>query len=156
MYNCLVTKRGNYMEKQCFKCKTVKPFSDFYKHPRMADGHLNKCKECTKNDVGTHRGKNLEKIREYDRERGARQTPEYRKYYISTYPRKYVAKNMVNNAVRDGKLDKPSNCETCSKQSKRLHGHHDDYAKPLEVRWLCAACHSQWHAKHGESPNGGW
>ena len=35
----------------------------------MADGHLNKCKDCTKLDVNKHRANNLEKIRAYDRER---------------------------------------------------------------------------------------
>jgi hypothetical protein len=36
--------------KICFRCDTRKPVGRFYAHPRMADGHLNKCKTCTKRD----------------------------------------------------------------------------------------------------------
>lgn len=37
--------------KVCFKCGRVLPLDSFYKHPRMRDGHLNKCKDCTKTGV---------------------------------------------------------------------------------------------------------
>lgn len=34
-------------------------------------------------------------------------------------------------------------CEQCGEL--QVHGHHDDYTKPLEVRWLCPPCHRDWH-----------
>ena len=37
--------------KLCFKCGVDKPLTDYYKHKQMGDGHLNKCKTCTKKDT---------------------------------------------------------------------------------------------------------
>ena len=135
--------------KECFKCKTVKSLDEFYKHKMMADGHLNKCKECTKNDVLIHRSENIERIREYDRERGKR--PERAKVaaaiskaWVQADKRRSAAHNAVSRAVRSGKLIK-MNCERCG--AEKSLAHHEDYNKPLEVIWLCQPCHKQRHVE---------
>jgi hypothetical protein len=133
--------------KECFKCRTVKPLSDFYKHNKMADGHVNKCKECNKNDVTTNRNKNLEKIREYDRARGKeskrlKAATEITRAWRAEDSRRIVAHSQVAKAVRNGTLVRQP-CVRCS--GTKTVAHHEDYDHPLVVVWLCQICHKQRH-----------
>jgi len=131
--------------KTCKKCENRKELDEFYKHPQMKDGRLNICKECKKKDSINYRNDNIEKVRAYDRKRGNRQDSSYLKSYRKANPEKYKAHNIVNNALRDGKLEKKG-CEICG-VLKKVHAHHDDYTKPLEVRWLCPKHHRQHHTE---------
>lgn len=134
-------------KKQCFKCSSVKPLTEFYKHAGMADGYLNKCKECTKNDSSKHRSKNLEKIRAYDRERGKiperiKASTEVNRAWRAEDKRRAIAHRKVSDAIKSGVLAR-SKCERCG--NEKSVAHHEDYDKPLEVMWLCQPCHKQRH-----------
>jgi hypothetical protein len=133
--------------KECFKCKTIKPLQEFYKHPMMGDGHLNKCKECNKNDVTANRNKNIEKIRAYDRARGKiperiKANTEVTRAWRAEDRRRTYSHNMVARAIRNGSLFRLP-CVRCG-EAKSV-AHHEDYDKPLEVIWLCQPCHKQRH-----------
>jgi hypothetical protein len=47
-------------------------------------------------------------------------------------------------ALRNGQLTRPMFCDAC-RGAGVIHGHHEDYAKPLAVTWLCARCHLARH-----------
>lgn len=137
-------------EKRCFKCGEKKDAGDFYCHPEMASGRLGKCKECTRIDVQDNRRKRVDQYRAYEAERYKRPERKAAARRVSNgwarrHPERYRATTAVNNAVRDGRLMKPTTCELCG-SSGRIHGHHHDYAEPLAVTWLCPSCHH--HADH--------
>jgi hypothetical protein len=138
--------------KRCFKCEAVKPLEEFYKHPMMADGHVNKCKECNKNDVTNNRNKNIEKIRAYDRERGKiperiKANAEINRAWRQEDARRSFAHNQVAKAIRNGSLVRQP-CIRC--EETKSVAHHEDYDKPLEVVWLCQPCHKQRHKEINE------
>lgn len=137
----------NTDQKTCFKCNTTKPLSEFYKHKQMGDGHLNKCKTCTKSDAyqRRHNSPARDRILEYDRKRGSRQTQGQINAYRSRRPLVTKAHSAVGRALNSGQLVRPEACEHCSKVG-RVNGHHEDYHKPLDVIWLCVACHRELHA----------
>ena len=136
-------------KKRCFKCEQSLPESEFYKHKAMATGTLNKCKECTKNDVRKNRKENFEHYAEYEKQRykkpSRRKALTFRaKVWREKNPEAYMAHSAVSRAVKSGKLVKDS-CLFCN-SDENVHAHHNNYSKPLDVIWLCAKCHHRMHA----------
>jgi hypothetical protein len=70
--------------------------------------------------------------------------------YKNKNPKKRNAHTIVSNSIRDGHLFRES-CSICNEIDAQAH--HDDYDKPLNIRWLCRKHHADWHAKHGEGKN---
>lgn len=136
----------------CTKCGTAKEADQFYHY---ANGKPQaQCKDCVKASVRRHRTERADYYREYDRLRAKRpDRVAARTAYAKANPRprpeqdplKRAARVAVGNAVRDGKLTPPNNCQVCAEPCKP-HGHHDDYTKPLEVLWVCTPCHALIHA----------
>ena len=158
--------------KTCFKCNEYKSYSEYYKHKEMEDGFLNKCKSCAKKDTIENRNLKIDYYREYDKQRaynpnrvlnreiyaqteaGKESVKKSRQKWLASNLIKRAASQIVNNAVKNGKLEKKYFCECCKVKDVRIHGHHDDYAYPLSVRWLCPKCHTKWHKENGSGLNG--
>jgi hypothetical protein len=133
--------------KTCFKCGHTKTLDEFYRHKSMGDGHLNKCKACTKTDVAKHRAENLHDIRAYDKARSVSpHRVELRKKvgaeWRESNPSRRAAQVALGNAVRSGKVI-PQPCFVCGEAAE---AHHPNYDAPLDVVWLCPPHHKQAHA----------
>lgn len=131
--------------KQCFKCGVSKPLDDFYRHSKMADGYLGKCKECTKYDMRVDR-QTKPRVREYDRNRAKlphRIAQSYRitKAWRAKYPDRTKAHNKVARQMKAGEIVKPESCEGCGLK-RAVEKHHPDYSRPVLVLWLCKPCHA--------------
>lgn len=140
------------LSKRCFRCSVVLLISEFYQHLQMADGHLGKCKACTKSDVRQNYLCSRAAKGHAQRKRDA--TPHRRAYRIEAarrhrflHPDRYAARTAVSNAVRSGKLVKQP-CGMCGTAS-RVQAHHCDYSKPLDVLWRCFKCHRE--EEHGQT-----
>lgn len=70
--------------------------------------------------------------------------------YRESYPEKRAAHQAVQTALRNGTLVRQP-CEVCG--TVKVHAHHDDYERPLSVRWLCHTHHMEHHAMLRETPN---
>lgn len=146
--------------KTCSVCEQEKLEIDFYK------GNA-KCKACYLDIVRAYRLSNIEKIREYDRYRG--KDPKriaaalvYSKTqagkashnkasvkWSKTGVLKRAAHSIVQIAIEGGRLHRPDHCSECLAVCIP-HGHHDDYAYPMTVRWLCSKCHRAYHKLKGK------
>jgi hypothetical protein len=127
---CAVLEDGTCC-KQCRRCEKTylaKDMQDhFYLDRQRPDGFRGNCISCDKE---------IQRLRS--------KVPNYGFLKREKDPKKSRARGLLNNAVSRGKITKPSLCSSCGKEGK-IHGHHTDYLKPLEVMWLCPKCHVRQH-----------
>lgn len=69
----------------------------------------------------------------------------YKKRFAKKNPEKVRAHQIVHRALEKGSLARQP-CTDCS-TIERVHAHHHDYKKPLDVTWLCQPCHNRRHAE---------
>ncbi len=107
------------------------------------------CKDCRRLAIRQYRDKNIEKVRAYDRNRGLLLHRKER-CVINTRKRRkdpdgyMAAHGAVARALKSGKIERIPCC-MCG-TTEKIHAHHDDYSKPLEVMWLCVVHHKSRHA----------
>lgn len=119
--------------KTCTTCKIEKPHDEF-----VAKGHKSrssKCSKCLRDDITRIKDRQ-------ERRRRFRLLAE--KKYKARNPEKHNAHTAVYTARKAGRLRKEP-CEVCG--DPKSEAHHDDYSKPLEVRWLCPKHHGEVHRK---------
>lgn len=125
--------------KTCSRCHVEKPLTEFNRSKYAKDGVRSQCKACM----------TIERDRLRSHYKEWREQPErkakYRSYRIETYdPIKAKARNAVRTAVKNGTLIRQP-CEVCA--AIKVEAHHDDYTKPLNVRWLCLTHHKARHVE---------
>lgn len=152
--------------KVCYRCGVDKLYTDF--HRKGAEGRVTICKTCILSRLKQKRDANLLEYRRKERESAARTKNRRRSYRVKRkaienaikmekrqegtieYSKDW-ARFAVRNAIRRGEMSKQP-CEICN--NPKAQAHHDDYSKPLVVRWLCTKHHNEYHVKLRETING--
>lgn len=140
--------------KHCNTCATDKPKSEFHTRKASKDGLSAKCRSCAKayDDARNNNPDRVAMRKAYAKTpQGIERGNEAKRVWGLKNAKKKSASTAVANAVRDGKMTRKP-CEVCG-ATYRIHGHHDDYNKVYDVRWLCSEHHRAWHKINGEAAN---
>lgn len=139
---------------ECWKCPTcglTLNAAGFYKDKRTSNGLTSQCKRChTEGNIRTRdASKACDTNRRYMRAARERDPEKFRaRERIAARKRPWTiqreARYQLNLAIRRREVQKPILCQRCEK-ARKLTAHHDDYTKPLDVRWLCYECHGLEH-----------
>ena len=140
------------MKLKCSKCKEDKPKTEFFKDRSLSRSYGYHCKKCRSGYQKEYNKKNRarfsERDKKYYQDNKAHKQKVHRKYRDANRIKR-IAHKKVEVALLSGKLTRPKVCSQSKCRNKHVEAHHDDYRKPLEIRWLCRKCHARHHAKHG-------
>lgn len=110
-------------------------------------------------DVANYYGVSRQSMWVWLKRRGVKMRPKIRfgesnRFYRGGKTHSKRAQHVVEMALKKGIISRPDRCQECGGMTEfkngrhGLEGHHDDYNKPLKVRWLCRVCHHKWHEQN--------
>jgi hypothetical protein len=116
--------------KVCFKCSLEKQLTDFYKHKKTSDGHLGKCKTCTKFD-SNKREKELRKNPEWIEKEKERAREKYHRLGYKDKHRPIKEQKIESTRRHKEKYPYKKKATNASQRIKKLnksnHNHHWSY-----------------------------
>lgn len=136
-------------KKKCTRCREIMAISEFPKDANNASGLCGKCHKCSRASALEYAAKNREKIKNYSKQWRVENKADYdarmKKHKSSKEGR---ARSILTSSVHRGRVVKPDKCQKCGSEieKSKLHGHHHDYDKPLDVLWVCSLCHGKLHS----------
>lgn len=143
--------------KACRRCSRTLSTDLFSKNKSKKSGLADWCKECMSNYCNQYGAR--PEIRAMARDRYKQKYASDSQYRQSIYlsvkakikkmgPEYQAAHWAIHSGLKSGAITKPTKCQRCPASGK-LHAHHDDHSRPLEVMWLCPICHAARHKELG-------
>lgn len=155
--------------KRCFVCSVEKPIDEFHAHKQMKDGHLNKCKVCTRAYIKQHTQENYEAVlashrissrKSYIKHKAQKQA--WRKKYYQDNPDKYQERLIQARAYT--KANRPAKtADTIRYRARKRAATGTATNKQIADRvayygWKCWLCAAPWREIDHVKPlsKGGW
>lgn len=123
--------------KECNRCKKNLNISNFT-YEKSHNGYRYVCRKCDAKRAKEYFERTNTQRRESLRANWRRATANA----MEKHPEKWEARRLTRLAVLKGELEQGV-CEVCGVEETQAH--HDDYSKPLNVRWLCKKHHYEEH-----------
>ncbi len=110
--------------KKCRKCGIEKPLSDYYKHKKMGDGHLNICIDCTKRRIKKDYDKKMKNPQFLEKEKERNRLKYHRLYSDGRHKPSYESKKTTMEKYKQKYPEKIKARSVTNKLKTTIKGNH--------------------------------
>ena len=147
-------------KRRCTRCGEVRLVEEFSPDKKNRDGRNSVCRSCRRRRERAYWRRHPEHCRRIARESQRRNyRPGNQAAHSPEEAAKVRSRNAAKRALASGRLRRPDRCQACGQPPSaalRIEMHHPDYARPLDVVFLCSLCHGRAHQRFADELPDPW